>query len=187
MPGMRGPFPAQVAGSRDPVTTALYVLVGIGLALLGWLAVDRLRAGPLERLVFPGGEAKPESGWTIAFIFTPRECPTRMELVERLNQVSDRRVVVRGIMLVDSRRFAGWRDVVAANQIGFPVRAVSPQTGYAALQRLGGLPTPLLAVFDRQHRLRLVTDLAHGQTFDTLLHEIAARAAQPVSPAEEPA
>jgi hypothetical protein len=187
MPGMRGTFPARIAGVRDPATAALYVLVGIGLALLGWLAVDRFRARPLERLVFSRGEAKPETSWTIAFIFTPRECPTRMELVERLNQVSDRRVVVRGIMLVDSRRFAGWHDVVAANQIGFPVRAVSPETGDAALQGLGGLPTPLLAVFDRQHRLRMITDLADDQTLEALLQEIAARAAQPVSPAEGPA
>ena len=162
----------------------MYFVAGCTLALLGWQGASRLRAGSLERLVFAGSPG-PEAGrWTVALIFTPKECPSRMDLVERLNQLSNPRVVVRGIMLVDTRRFPGWKDAVVANRITFPVRAESPASAGVVLQAMGGLPTPVLAVYDPMRRLRLVTDLASGASLDGLLAEIASRTTDPVTSTE---
>jgi hypothetical protein len=151
----------------------VYFVVGCALAVVGWQAVNRVRARSLEQLVFSG--SPPGTGWTVALIFTPKECPSRMDLVEHLNRLAGKRVSVRGIMLVDTRRFPGWRDAVVANRIAFPVRAEPPAAAAAALEALGGLPTPVLAVYDSVHRLRLVTDLATGESVDQLLAVVSPR------------
>jgi hypothetical protein len=187
MPWMRGTRFVRAFDSRNLEATLLYLLVGVGFTILGWQAAGRFRADPLERLVFGGRDPDEGRTWTVAFIFAPIECPSRMELVERLNQVGDHRISVRGFMLVDQRRFPGWREVVAANHITFPVWSVPPGSARSALRALGTLPTPVLAVYDQQRRLRLVTDLARDRSLDALLREIAERAAQPVRPTEGPA
>jgi hypothetical protein len=151
----------------------MYFVVGCALALIGWQTVNRVRARSLEQLVFSG--SPPGRGWTIALIFTPKECPSRMDLVEHLNRLAAKRVSVRGILLVDTRRFPGWRDAIVANRIAFPVRAEPPAAATPALEALGGLPTPVLAVYDSVHRLRLVTDLADGESVDHLLAAVLPR------------
>lgn len=177
---MRGATLARIASSE----LFLLVVAGLGLALLGWQAADRFRARSLARLVFAGTPDRTEPHWTVAFLFTPRECAGRMALAERLGQISDPRVSVRGVLLVDQDRFPGWRDLVAANRIRFPVHAVSPQTGYRALHRLGELATPTLAVFDPQRRLRLITDLAGAESLDALVRDI--RSVRPTTAKEGP-
>lgn len=178
MRGMRLPL----TGGRQHLGSAiLYFLAGSALALLSWQTVSRFRARSLEDLVFAG---KYPAGWTVALIFAPKECPNRMDLVERLNRAVGTEVSVRGIMLVDPRRFPGWRDAALANGITFPVRVESPAAAAQALEPLGGLPTPVLAVYDPTHRLRLVTDLASGESVDRLLAQVTSRAPAPLTSPE---
>lgn len=160
-----------------PGAAIMYFVVGCALAVGGWQAVNRVRARSLEQLVF--SEGRPGTGWTVVLIFTPKECPSRMDLVERLNRLAATRVSVRGIMLVDTRRFPGWEDAVVANRIAFPVRAASPTALGSALEPLGGLTTPILAVYDSAHRLRLVTDLANGESVEHLWTTISSRTSTP--------
>lgn len=174
MPRMRGRWLALTGGRQQAGPAILYFLAGSLLALLSWLTVSRFRASSLEDLVFAGNPDPAD--WTVALIFTPKECPSRMDLVERLNRAAGTEVSVRGIMLVDPRRFPGWRDAAVANGITFPVRAESPAAAAQALEPLGGLPTPVLAVYDSARRLRLVTDLASGESVDRLLAQIASYA-----------
>jgi len=181
---MHGMRLALAGGNQRPGPAILYFLAGSALALWSWQTVSRFRASSLEDLVFAGKPDPP--GWTVALIFTPKECPSRMDLVERLNRAAGTEVSVRGIMLVDPRRFPGWRDAAVANGITFPVRAESPAAAAQALEPLGGLPTPVLAVYDSAHRLRLVTDLASGESVDRLLAQITSNASG-ASPSPEPA
>lgn len=156
-PGRTGLLPAFVAGAL--------------LALLGWLVVRQLRAPSLERIV-----DRAPAAWTIAFIFRPKECPSRMDLVDRLNRLGRAPVQVRGVLVTDPREFPDWHVLVEANQIDFPVTAVAPGVAEAALL---GTPTPALVVFDPEGRLRLLTDLTEQGAADRLLDHVLSEARRP--------
>ena len=152
----------------------LSLLAGIVLALLGWTAVRQLRATSLEDLVLD--RAASRATWTVALVFRPKECPSRMELVERLNRLGGPHVRVQGILVVRPGEFTDWRDLIAANRITFPVRTASPT---AALNALGRTPTPALVVYDGEGRLRLLTDLASSPLVSDILSQATALANRP--------
>jgi hypothetical protein len=146
-------------------------MMGCGLALLGWQAAGHFRASSLEQLVF---EDRPRNGqWTAALLFRPNECPSRMELVDRLNRLKTAGVTVQGLMIIDTLAFAGWRDLIIANRISFPVRPISPARASSALARLEGLPGPVFVVFDQERRLRVATDFASEAALAALPGRIA--------------
>lgn len=152
-------------------------LLGCVLVWVGWYAVGRFRAVSLEQLIF--ADTSHRDGWTVALLFTPKECPTRMDLVERLNRLKSSGITVQGLLLSDTLDFANWRDLIIANRISFPVRAVSPSRANEALRALDGLPSPVLIVFDRERRLRVATDFASEAALDALPLQIAAESRRP--------
>jgi hypothetical protein len=166
------PRPRGAEAYRNPRAEVGQVLLslvaGILLALLGWTAARRLHATSLEQLVFERGALPPR--WTVALVFRPKECPSRMELVDRLNRLSGSRLQVQGILVVGPGEFTDWHDLVTANQITFPVRTASPE---AARGALGGTPTPALLVYDPQGRLRLLTDLADARLTNDILTQVS--------------
>jgi hypothetical protein len=162
--------------------TLLSFLAGSVLVVLSAEAVSRIGSNSLHQLVFR--DAEPAQRWTVGLIFHPKECPARMDLVERLNRMARSGVDVRGVLVVDRRRFENWQDLVRANRLAFPVHPERPGTVALALRGFEGLPTPILVVYDPQQQLRLATDLTTGPALDQLLAEVARSAPDPVSPRE---
>jgi hypothetical protein len=152
-------------------TTLLSLMAGVLLAWLGWTAARQLRATTLERLLLPDTAAA--GTWTVALIFRPKECPSRMELVDQLNRMTGPGIGVTGLLVVTPGEFDDWRELVRAQRIRFPVSVTSPE---AARSALGTLPTPALVVFDGQRRLRLLTDLANPELTTGLLAQVTALA-----------
>jgi hypothetical protein len=155
------------------LTAVWHLLLGAGLALAGWDAVGHLRAVSVQELVY-AGEARDRrteqgQGWTAALIFTPLECPGLMAVVDRLNRLAGPQLTVRGLLVVDAKAFPGWRDLIVANQIHFPVLAVSVDRGSRALAQVGNLNTPTVAIFDPDRRLRLATNLTGEEALATLI------------------
>jgi hypothetical protein len=159
-------------------------LVGCLLVWIGWYAMGRFRTVSLEQLIFADGSSN--RGWTVVLLFRPKECPSRMELVERLNRLKSTGITVQGLLLSDTLDFLNWRDLIIANRISFPVRPISPTRANAALAHLEGLPSPVLVVFDPERRLRVATDFASEAALDALPLQIAAesRAATPTPTAD---
>lgn len=147
------------------------MILGCGLALLGWLVVERFRAVSLQELILPAGQSGDR--WTVALLFTPEECPSRMKLVDQLNQLKVASVRVQGLLITDTMDFTNWRDLIIANRISFPVRPVSQQQAHTARAALAGLPTPLLLVFDAEGRLRIATDISAEAAIEELPSQIA--------------
>lgn len=162
----RGTRAHQLAGGGASL------LLGCCLALLGWLASERFRAVSLEQLAL--STDIPDDRWKVVLLFTPEECPSRMKLVDQLNRLKSPAVRVEGILVADTLEFANWRDLIIANRISFPVRAIASDRVNRARSRLGMLPTPLLLVFDPQRRLRVATDIATEAALDVLPAQIAA-------------
>jgi hypothetical protein len=159
---------------RRGLTTVWHLLLGAGLALAAWDGVGHLRANSLQQLVFaPGPNAGAVTAlsdrWTVALLFTPNECPGLMVAVDRLNELAGTRAAVQGILLVDQKAFPGWQQLIVANQIHFPVAAVSVDRGTRALAQVGNLSTPTVAIFDPDRRLRLATNLTGEEALATLI------------------
>lgn len=159
-------LPGRPGGLR-----AAQFMVGCALALVGWRAAGYFRASSLEQLVF--GD-RPRSGqWTVAILFRPDECPSRMELVDRLNRLKASGISVQGLMIIDTMAFPGWRDLIIANRISFPVRPITPTRAQSVLAGLEGLPSPIFVVFDPERRLRAATDFAAEAALAALPIQIA--------------
>jgi hypothetical protein len=149
------------------LAATLPLLLGAGLALASWDAVGHLRAVSVQELIAEGSRAATPGdadSWTAVLIFRPLECPGMMAAVDWLNRLAGPRLSVRGLLLVDASAFPDWPDLMLANQIRFPVSAVTVDRGLRALHQLGGLGTPAIALLDPQHRLRLATNLTGDDT-----------------------
>lgn len=143
---------------------ALWAVLGFGTVVAGWDLTNHFGRRSVEKLVFGAGPASegPAAGpeWTAVLIFTPMECPGLMAVVDRLNRLSAPGLRVRGLLVVDPRRFPGWKDLLSANGIDFAVEQVDPARGEDMLREIGDMRTPVVALFDRRHELRLTSDLA---------------------------
>ncbi len=154
-------------GRRDAGAAMLSLAAGTLIALLGWAGGRQLTATSLERLVL--GKGKPAAEWTVAVLFRVKECPSRMALIDELNDLTRSRIRVQGLLVVDQAEFRNWRDLVRAYGITFPVRPVTPRQAGTAL---GSATTPALVVYDPAGRLRLLTDLTDQGLARTLLARI---------------
>lgn len=168
---MVSPAP-RLSGSASLLWFSL--VCGFGAVVAGWDLTNHFGGATVEELVF--GEADEpyhaaRTEWTAVLIFTPMECPELMSVVDRLNQLNLRHLRVRGLLLVEPRRFPGWKDLLAANLIAFPVRQVDPSSGNRALKLMGNMRTPVLALFDRKQELRLTSDLADRPDLVNLIRQ----------------
>jgi hypothetical protein len=157
----------------------LWVVLGFGTVVAGWDLTNHFGRTSVEELVFgagPGPESPaPGPEWTAVLIFTPVECPGLMAVVDRLNQLNNRRLKVRGMLMVDPGRFPGWKDLLSANQIDFPVQQVDPARGNDVLEEIGNIRTPVVALLDRKHELRLTSNLADQAELVTLIQNAVER------------
>lgn len=161
----------------------LPLLAGFGIVLAGWDLVGHLRRESVSQLVFGAGSgpAHPAPGpeWTAVLVFTPAECPGLMTVVDRLNQISSIRLKVQGLLVVDPRRFPGWRDLITANAIVFPVGLADPARAQRALETAGDLRTPVMLLFDRRNELRLTSNLADRPELVSLISNAVAEDKRP--------
>lgn len=161
----------------EPGTTLVSLVSGILLAWVGWTAVRQFRATTLDQLVL--ADEAPRGTWTVTLVFRPKECPSRMELVDRFNQMNGSRIRISGVLVVTPGEFDDWRELVRAQRILFPVSTASPEAAHSAL---GTMPTPALVVFDGNRRLRLLTDLTNPDLTSDLLSALAAASSRENSP-----
>jgi hypothetical protein len=154
-------FPRPVRAIGAPVLAVAWRLaLGLALAASAWgLTRSTARGTPGGRLLAAVGHRPRPGHATVVLLFGSAECPKRMELVELLNRLHDRGVGVEGLLMVDPHNFPGWRDLIHANGIAFPVRPIPLRTGSAIATAVGYHRTPVVVVYDSLARMELATDL----------------------------
>jgi hypothetical protein len=130
---------------------------GALLGVAGWRGVTYLeqeaRPARLLELAERVAPHSPRGSTTVLFVFGPNECPKLMSVIELLNRMGRSRVRIVGALTVEEYRFPGWRELIEAEEIAFPVMRIDPGRVRAALAPLGYGSGPLLLIFDPEGRV----------------------------------
>lgn len=158
------------------IATLCSIALGAILAVAGWHGVDRWEARfrPASLIAETPAAAR-GAGPTVGLLFSPEGCAGRLDIVDSLNAAYRRGVAVVGWLTVDPYRFPGWRDLVAAQRIEFPVVPVSPARARRATAVLGQR-APLLLVLQGE-RVTFLSDAPDGAASLAYLTGLGARSA----------
>lgn len=158
---------------------------GALIGVAGWRGVARLvRQGQPQRLLELAADAAPGNagtGVTIVFLFRPNECPKLMSVIELLNRIPPSRARVVGALTVEEYRFPGWRELIDAEEIHFPVIRLDPGQVRSAVGHLGYGRGPLLMLFDRDGRVVHITAGLEQRDLADLLDRIIGHVAATVA------
>jgi hypothetical protein len=145
-------------GIRAVLQLLAGLLLGAATAAAGWRGAESWLTLTRPAALLSSLPRSPVAGPTLLFLFGPAECPSRLEQLDVLNRLDRTRVRVVGRLMVNPYDFPGWRDLVRAQRILFPVFPVSRTRVRLATAALGYTRTPLLLLFDSSNRLRYATD-----------------------------